>query len=276
MGPIDLWPELPFAWRPPSLRQLIRQPGFREVREHAAAWMNQRVAVLHEPLPWLEHADGTVTDFCSVGAAQFTHRARLSRKLVLCRGPKPPVTCWREVTVAYGFEGPRAERLAELIAVLQVDGWADWKHWFTGQEITRAWLEAAGHDNSLRASWRYRPGLEPPPVLQDDDPELHFSHKPTPGLRMRWMSSSEPDAQAGAFARDDGPLLSAGNFRSWPFRPAQVICPPYRGNVTGLAGPVLACREHALVISLVLGYYQNDDARTPPGRLRKQLLPVLW
>jgi hypothetical protein len=273
MGPIDFSPEFPYPWRPPSLRQLIRQPGFRDVREDASGWMDQRFAVLQEALPWLERADDTVTDFCRVGAARFTQRVR-RRRLVLC-GPKPPVTCWREETVAYGFGGSRPERLTELIAVLEDDGWADWKHWFAVQEICHAWLVAADHDNSLRASWRYRPGLEPPPVLQDDDPELHFSHKPTPGLRLRW-SSSEPDAQANAPARDDAPLLSAGSSRSWPRRPTQVICPPYRGTIASLAGPVLAGHEHALVISLFLGYYQNDDARTPPGRLRKQLLPVMW
>lgn len=106
-------------------------------------------------------------------------------------------------------------------------------------------------------------------MLQDDDPELRFSHRPTPGSRLRWMSSSDPDAQAEALAAEDGPLLSAGSSR-WPFRPARLICPPYRGSIAGLAGPVLAGHEHALVISLVLGYYQNDDARTPPGRLGKQ------
>jgi hypothetical protein len=58
--------------------------------------------------------------------------------------------------------------------------------------------------------------------------------------------------------------------------PTRVICPPYGGTIANLAGPVLAGHKHALVISLVLGYYQNDDARTPPGRLRKQLLPVMW
>lgn len=63
--------------------------------------------------------------------------------------------------------------------------------------------------------------------------------------------------------------VSAGSSR-WPFRPARLICPPYRGSIAGLAGPVLAGHEHALVISLVLGYCQNDDARTPPGRLGKQ------
>jgi hypothetical protein len=275
MGPIDFRPEFPLPWRPPSLRQLIRQPGFRDVRGQAAGWMNQRFAALQGPLPWLERASDMVTDFCSVGAARFTHRIR-RRKVVLCRGPKPPVSCWREVTVTYGFGGSRAVRLAELITVLQDDGWADWKHRFAAQEISHAWLAAAGHDNSLRASWRYRPGLEPPPVLQDDDPELHFSHKPTPGLRLAWMSSSEPDAQAKAMARDDRPIFSARSFRSWPFRPTQVICPPYRGTTASLAGPVLADHEHALVISLYLGYYQNDDARTPPGRLPKQLLPVMW
>lgn len=272
MGPINFWPELPIPWRPPSLRQ----PGFRDVRGHATVRMNQRFAVLQEALPWLDRADDTVTDFCSVGAAQFRQRVRRSRKLVLCRGPKPPVTCWREMTVTYGFGGPRAERLAELIAVLEDDGWADWKHWLAAQEITRTWLAAADHDNSLRASWPYRPGLEPPPVLQDDHPALHLSHAPVPGLRLRWMSSSDPGAQAGAPARDDRPLLSAVRFRSWPSRPTQVMCTPSRGTIVGLADPVLAGHQHALVISLVLGYYQNDDARTPPGQLGGQLLPVMW
>jgi hypothetical protein len=275
MGPISFRPELPLPWRPPSLRQLIRQPEFRDVRGHAAGWMDQRFIGLQEPLPWLERADDTVADFCSVGAAQFRHQVR-RRKLVLCRGPKPPVTCWREMTVTYGFDGPRADRLAELTAVLEDDGWADWKHWFAAQEITRTWLAAEGHDNSLRASWRYRPGLKPPPVLQDDDPALHFSHKPTPDLRLRWMSSSELGLRAGALGRDDRPLLPAGRSTSWPFRPTRVACPTYRGTISGLAAPVLATHEHALVISLVLGYYQNDDARTPRGRLRRQLLPVLW
>lgn len=96
--------------------------GDRRWRGQAAGWMNQRFAVLQESLPWLERADDAVTDFCKVGAAQFTHRFRLSRKFVLCRGPEPPVMCWREVTVTYGFGGPRAERLAELIAVLEDDG----------------------------------------------------------------------------------------------------------------------------------------------------------
>lgn len=275
MGTIDFWPEFPFPWRPPSLRQLIRQPGFRDVRGHAAGWMNQRLAVLQEALPWLERADDAVTDSCSVGSGGFRHRVRRGRRLVMCRGPMPRVTCGRTVTVTYGFGGPRAERLAELIAVLENDGWADWKHGFAAQEITHTWLAAAGHDNALRASWRYRPGLEPPPVLQDDDPALHFSHKPTPGLLLHWMSSSDPGAQPEALARSDRSRLRARRFRSWPFRPTRVICRPRRGT-TGLAGPVLASHEHALVISLTLGYYQNDDARTPPGRLRKQFLPVMW
>jgi hypothetical protein len=189
-------------------------------------------------LPWLERADDTVSDFCGVGAARFTHRVR-RRKLVLCRGPRPMVTCWREVTVGYGFVGSRAERLTELIAVLEDDGWADWKHRFAAQKITHAWLVAAGHDNSLRASWRYRPGLEPPPVLQDDDPELHFSHKPTPGLRLRWMSFPSPMHRPRHSPEMTGPSFPQGATG--------------RGRST-----------------------QNNDARTPPGRLRKQLLPVMW
>ena len=275
MGPIDFWPAFPFPWRPPNLRQLIRRPGFQDVRGQAAGWMNHRFALLQECLPWLERAGDTITDYCHVGAAQYTHRSRRGRKLVLCRGPKPPVTCWREVTVAYRFAGPRAERLAELIAVLKDDGWSDWKHWFTAQETTRAWLAATDHDSSLRASWRHRPGLEPPPVLQDDEPPLHFSYKPVPALRLRWMSSSGPDAQAEPIGGDAAPLASPGSARSWPFRPTLVICPP-QGTISGLARSALAGHEHVLAISLLLGYYQNDDARTPPGRLRRQLPPVMW
>jgi hypothetical protein len=270
MGPIDLVPDIPVPWRPPSLRQLRRRTVFQDAHSSAARWLDQRFAHAEQNLPWLKRADGIVSEYCWAGAPMFTHTLRRDRKLKLCYGPQPPVTCLRQVTIAYGFGGPLPDNLAGLAGALDDDGWSWMDRWnWRPQEITRAWLAAAGREASLSARWHHRPGLEPPPLLWDTVPELRRWHEPTPSLSLAWTSQGEPgqELQRLPHQRPRG---------SWPCRPVTYISRPDRESITSLAATVLASHEHAVVISIHAMYYQNEDARTGPGRLRKLWLPVMW
>jgi hypothetical protein len=200
----------------------------------------------------------------------FTHTLRRDRKLKLRYGPRPPVTCSRQATIAYGFAGPLPDKLAGLARVLEDDGWSGWTHRWAPQEVTLAWLGAAGREASLGALWHHRPELEPLPLLRDTVPELRRRYEPTPSLSLVWTSQGEPGVELQVMLSHRRPRVS------WPFRPVKFISRPGRESITSLAAAVLASREHAVVISMHVEYYQNEDARTGPGRLRKRWFPVMW
>jgi hypothetical protein len=270
VGPIDLTPDFPVPWRPPRLRALVRRSDFQETNAAAATWLEDRFRLLERRLPWLERVDSTVSDYCFVGAATYARPHHRSGPLRVPRDPRPPVTCWRDLTVAYGFSGAAPDGLAELIGALEADGWSGWKHRFRPVMAGRDWLATAQPSGSVRAARPARPGLEPPPLLTATDPALRRRWTPVPVLALVWTPSGGREAELESMRR------RRRRPRTWPLRPENFISQPDPRLTSGFPNTVLAGHANAVLLEIGVEYYQNEDARTGTGRLPRQWLPVMW
>jgi hypothetical protein len=240
--------------RAPDLARLTRSACFGDTHSAATTWTDRSFELIEAGAPWLDRIGRRVSDYCATDLS--------SRPLSIPRDP-PSVTCRRNVTVVYGFDGPLPGQLSELTAVLSAAGWGDRHEGTTAvlQDLNRrerpvqgvAWSPAQGH--------RLPAGLETMP----------------PGRTLpltRWLSLGIDWVSRGAPALQE-PSLYGGR----PVDPlaATATCQPVQvdgADAGRLTSQALERHEHAVAVCIEMTYYLNANANARPGRLRKRLLPV--
>jgi hypothetical protein len=240
--------------RVPGLAAFTRSAGFARLQSAAAAWADRNFALIEEGAPWLDRAGRCVLDHCDTGLE--------SRPFSFPRDP-PSVTCRREVTVVYGFDGGLPGRLAELATVLAAIGWGD-SH--DGSTVVLRDLNRR-EPPVWPLTWSPAAAFGPPAGLETMPPDRRFPLNRWLRMGIGWASRGEP------------PLLTTTREGARPGDPrtATVTYQPVEvaGNgVDRLAGQALDRHEHAVAIRIEVTYYLNANVNARPGRLRKRLLPV--
>jgi hypothetical protein len=249
-----------FAWvhssdlprRVPNLARLTRSAGFAQLQSAAAAWTDQSFELIEDGAPWLDRAGRRVLDRCDTGLN--------SRAFSFPRDP-PYVTCCREVTVVYGFDGSLPGRLAGLAAALGAAGWGA-----SADTIPLRDLDQRKRPVE-QVTWSPTEGFGLPAGLATMPPDRRFPLTGWLYMTIDWAS------------RGQSPELVTTRERHWPddpragtatYQPVQVA----DADVGRLAGQALEQHEHAVAIRIEVTYYLNSNVNARPGRLRKRLLPV--
>jgi hypothetical protein len=261
-GGILLWPvgtAFVFAWvhstdlrRVPSLARLTRRADFGQLQSAAAAWTDHSFELAEGSAPWLDRAGRQVLDRCDTG---------LNTRPFSFPPDPPCVTCCRDVTVVYGFDGSLPGRLVELAAALGAVGWGD-----SSDNGTVPLRDLDQRKRPVQqVNWSPVEGFGLPAGLEAMPPERRFPLTGWLYMAIDWASRGE----SRLLARQCG----------WPGdpRPGTATYQPVEIAGTGvdrLAGQALERHEHAITIRIQVSYYLNANVNARPGRLRKRLLPV--
>jgi hypothetical protein len=246
-----------------NLPRWTRRQEFRALHRDSVMWLDSRFLLIEQGAPWLVRVGDDVLDFCQGGVAnRFERRKGRSGA---------SVGCIRKVTVVYGFDGELILRLRSLDQAIPLAGW---------QVGTRA----------LPQSWA------------DLDPDRAARAEGLAGWRMRWMTDRRVSLRWSPTAATGYPA-NVVEMRPWgkpPFAPEMRVTWSSRGQSTGwrqdpdkkrdrtrnylpleisdlsvpeLLEQALARYEHALTVTIPLGYYANPNAKVLGHRVPRYLLP---
>jgi hypothetical protein len=243
------WPR-----RVPDLARFTRRAYFRRLQPSAAAWADASFERIEQHLPWLDRAGRCVYDRCETNMT--------SNPFSFPRDP-PRVTCRREITVVYGFDGDLRGRLTEVADCVSTAGWGD----------LRGGPEAAVPDMAERAppvwplAWAPVPDFALPGGLETMPPERRFPLESWLRMGIGWASRSEPAelVTTRETSRSGDPRTATATYR-----PVEIA----GDDSWHLAAQALARHEHVLAIRVDITYYKNANVNARPGRLRKKVLPA--
>ncbi len=237
---------------------------FRELRGLSVTWLDSHFGMIEQGAPWLHRVGSDAWDFCKGGVS--------NRFLNLAGGSGGGVSCIREVTVVYGFDGPLTERLRSLDQAIPAAGWElgtralpqSWADLNPGRAAAATGL--ARHrtrwmtDRWVRLTWYPAAALSYPPGGEGTPP---WGRPPlTPRMRVTWHSRG----QETRWQRD--PNTSRGATRNY------LLLEVSEPGVPDLLQQALARHEHALTMTVHLAYYSNPNARLYRHRVPRYLLPT--
>jgi hypothetical protein len=252
-----------------NLPWLVGSSEFAAIRGEYTAWQDRHFEVIEQGAPWLRLVGRDVRETCSGGVPRSPVLFDFSPR-------RPPaVGAARQVTAVYGFDGPEAQRLRSLELAFPVAGWetagtrdvvgswADISDAVLARSpdalpVHRRWM--AYRDTNLR--WR--------PVAVIGHPSFGGGMPPwgdgrppfAPRMRVSWQSAG----QAIAARRD--PNRASGASRN------RLLLENSDIQLPELLEEALRGHEHAMTVTMDLGYYVNLSPRSSPHRVRLYLLPT--
>jgi hypothetical protein len=212
---------------------LTHSRGFAALNSTAAERIDGYFRAIEQAAPWLDRQGHQMADWC------FTDRYGGGFQGVIFG-----VSCTRDITVLYGFDGDLGERLNELTRVLTAERWGNF------QPSPRA-----GVDNRPK----FTTGGPPLGSLTSDSPPVR-AERGQPGQRGTPRDPWQRLVMDIGWARRDDPA------RSWrtvavdrpPLEPAALSYQPVAEHVADmhtLAKGILATHTCALALRVTERYY---------------------
>lgn len=244
-----------------DLPRWTRGNDFASLHLEAVSWLDGHLAAIERDAPWLHPAGGDVWDFC---AGKI-----ISRFLQFEPGFGASAHCVRVVRAVYGFDGPLLTRLRSLDRAMPPAGWElrgpDRPSW-TDLDTAAMTVGAASHrrrwmaDRYALQRWRPTAALGYPPGGPGTPP---WGQPPlAPRMRVTWSSrGQEPHV------RSDPNRTRAPTRNYLPVEISETTAPD-------LVAAALERHEHALTVTIDLGYYANPNARARPHRMPRYLVPT--
>ena len=260
-----LWPAgavLDRAWaasaswprRVPDLDRFTRRAYFRRLHASAAAWADGNFERIEQRLPWLDRAGRYVRDRCETDLT--------SNPFSFPRDP-PRVTCRRESTVVYGFDGSLRGSLTQVADGVRAAGWGEWRG-----EPEAAVPDMAGRTPPVwPLAWAPVPGFALPDGLETMPPDRRFPVESWLRMGIGWASRGEAAdlVTTRETSRTGDPRAATATYR-----PVNIA----GDDTRQLTAHAMARHEHALAIRVDITYYKNPNVNARPGRMRKKMFPV--
>lgn len=250
-----------------NLPRLAGSGGFLAIRGEYTAWQDRHFEVIEQGAPWLHLMGRDVYETCGGG---------VPRPPVLDFSPRrgPGVSCARNVTAVYGFDGPEADRLRSLELAFPVAGWETGRRETKGSwaDIYDAVLACAPDALPAHRAWMaYRDvNLEWQPGAVIGRPSYGAGVPPwgdgrppfQPRMRVCWLSAGQAIRATG-----DPNRASSATRNLLPLENSDVQLPE-------LLDGALRRHDHALSVTMELTYYANVSPLRRPYRIRRYLLPA--
>ena len=242
-----------------NLPRWTRGREFRDLHSTAVAWLESHFELIEGAAPWLHRAGRQVRDTCS---GQVKGLA-----LDLTPHFKASVSCAREVTAVYGFDGPLTARLRSLDQAIPAAGWElparqTWQDFDSGTAATTPGLAEFRTrwvtDRQVVLTWRPTAALGLPAGGERMRPRAHPPLAPS--MRVTWSSRGQPPGWLG------DPNEAKDTTRN--YLPLEVSEP----GVQELLEQALVRSEHVLTVTIELSYYSNPDARAWRQRIPRYIL----
>lgn len=250
-----------------DLPRFTRRRRFRNLHDESVTWLDSHFELIEHGAPWLHRVGRDVWDCCT---------GRVSNPFLrLEPGPGAHAGCRREVTTVYGFNGQLSACLRSLDQAMPPAGWemaalARGQSWaalnstdLNGTEpadaLTRhrtRWMT----DRQVNLNWRPGAALGYPPSGPRTPPWREEAF--TPSMRVSWSSRG----QETGWQRDPNKTRTATR----NYFPLEVS----ESGVPELLDEALARYEHALTVTIDLGYYVNRNAAALRHRMPRYLLPT--
>lgn len=266
-GPFFEWN---FPWRPPDLRRFARTPQVGGLRSAADNWIELKFARIQAEASWLAPAAARlVNEYCVITGTNHRRSVDIGSLLGVGFGTAACVRCERQVAVAYGFDGAPADRILDLMRILEQEGWQprlQTRRHMTDPQFPIRWVP--GHSGAAIGNWH---GDSEPPGFAVVGPRESAALPCR--VHVVWTTRSHPSHTTldPVFPPRYGPREVTPSYLPLEFSGA--VLPT---DISEFAAPALEQHEHAVAVMIELGYYENRRTAERLHRVPRRLKPKLW